>query len=536
MPAWERGVLPDAPAWGWRNWASMIGPGLLCAGAAIGGGEWLMGPVNTGRYGGGVLWVCTLSILAQVIYNIEICRYTLYTGEPIMNGKFRTFLGPFFWLGIYLFLDLGSLMPYQMASTATPVYAVVRGELPNPVADRATLLGIMCTLYVLTAVPLVCSGKIYTFIKGLMTVKVVVVFGTLVFLALMYSSAETWVDILTGYVRFGTVPVQSGGTENIFVSLFSGRGFPTMDPGAFAALAAFAAIAGIGGIKNTMISSYTRDQGWGMSGQVGAIPSIFGGRNLQLSHVGKVFDVTGESLPRWRRWVRHVVRDQAAIWGVGALVGVGLPAMLSVQFLPRGSAGDGWAMATLTAQGIEKAVGGDLGRFYWYLLMICGILVLLPNTVTDADSTVRRWVDLGWTASKRLQKWDPRRINLFYFWVLVGYVAAGVFILCFIPRPKGLVEIYGVIANFALGYSCFHVLAVNLVLLPRPLRPGWFNRTALSLAGVYFLALAQITLYFEIKKGNRALGYTFQALMGLFLLVLAAYAAALARGRERRAA
>ena len=94
MPPWEKGQLPEAPAWSWRRWYLLLGPGLLSAGAAIGGGEWLMGPVNSGRYGGAILWVTTLSILAQVVYNIEISRYTLYTGEPIMNGKFRTFLTP----------------------------------------------------------------------------------------------------------------------------------------------------------------------------------------------------------------------------------------------------------------------------------------------------------------------------------------------------------------------------------------------------------------------------------------------------------
>lgn len=537
MPPWDVGVLPEPPRWSRKSWAGMLGPGLLCAGAAIGGGEWLMGPVNTGRYGGCVLWVTTLSILAQAVYNIEISRYTLYTGEPIMNGKFRTFLGPLFWLGIYLVLDFGSLMPYQMASVATPVYALATGSLPNAADDKAVLLGIMCGLYVLSAVPLVVAGKIYSFVKAVMTVKVVVVFATLSFLALFYSSASTWADIGTGFFKFGTVPVRSGGTENLFGSLFSGAGLPAVDPQAFAALAAFAAIAGIGGLKNTMISSYTRDQGWGMGGQVGAIPSIFGGRRLELSHVGKVFEVTEASLPRWRGWLRHVTREQLAIWMTGALVGVGLPAMLSVEFLPRGVSGDGWAMAALTAQGVERTVGGTLGKVYGTLLLVCAVLVLLPNTISDADSTVRRWVDLAWTASRRLQRWEPRRINLFYFWVLVSYVSLGVLILLFIPRPKGLVEIYGCIANYALGYSCLHVLAVNLTLLPRALRPGWFNRLGLVLSGLYFFALSGITLYFEIEKGNAALGYAFLGLMIVFLGILASYAAWLVRrGGERLAA
>ena len=77
-----------------RSWALLFGPGLVAAGAAIGGGEWLAGPLTTARYGGAILWLATVSILGQVIYNLEICRYTLYCGEPIFTGKFRTAAGP----------------------------------------------------------------------------------------------------------------------------------------------------------------------------------------------------------------------------------------------------------------------------------------------------------------------------------------------------------------------------------------------------------------------------------------------------------
>jgi hypothetical protein len=78
-------------------------------GAAIGGGEWLAGPLTTARYGGAILWLCTVSIITQVLYNLEISRYTLYCGEPIFTGKFRLPPGPMFWLVAYLFLDFGSV-------------------------------------------------------------------------------------------------------------------------------------------------------------------------------------------------------------------------------------------------------------------------------------------------------------------------------------------------------------------------------------------------------------------------------------------
>ena len=94
----------------------------------------------------------------------------------------------------------------------------------------------------------------------------------------------------------------------------------------------------------------------------------------------------------------------------------------------------------------------------------------------------------------RLRAWDPSRIKQLYFWTLVAYVALGVLILLFLPRPKGLTEIYGCIANFAIGFSAFHVLCVNTRQLPPPLRPGFFNRAALFLSGSYFIALSGVTL------------------------------------------
>jgi hypothetical protein len=49
------------------------------------------------------------------------------------------------------------------------------------------------------------------------------------------------------------------------------------------------------------------------------------------------------------------------------------------------------------------------------------------------------------------------------------------------------------IYNYALGFSCFHVLAVNLVLLPRELRPNWLIRIGLIFGGIFFTTLAVIS-------------------------------------------
>jgi hypothetical protein len=563
MPRWSTGTLIDAPKFTWRNWFAMIGPGLLVGGSAIGGGEWLAGPAVTARYGGALMWLATISIVGQVFYNLEICRYTLYTGEPIFTGKFRTLPGPRFWLLVYLLLDFGCLFPYLAANAATPLAAVYLGRIPAGAGDEALVRGLGIGVFLVAMVPLVFGGKIYNTLKGLMTFKVVTVLGFLLFLAIFFSTFQTWREILIGFVRFGTVPVQRGedangnglldpgedwdgdghldvveerlpptvdtdgdgkpdawadidgddkpdkfrdvdgdgvrdgdNTANVFASLFQGHGMPAIDFSTIALLAAFAAIAGNGGLSNAPISNYTRDQGWGMGHHVGAIPSMVGGRDIELSHVGMVFQVTGQSLARWRRWVWHVLRDQLVIWMPACLLGMALPSMLSVQFLRRGTDVSDWYAAGMTADGVSHAVteswGANAGATMWYMTLLCGFLVLGPGMTASADGSIRRWVDVIWTSSRRLRALDPKRIRVVYFTVLMCYMGVGLVLLS-VGKPLGLLKMATLIMNFALGFSCFHTLVINLTLLPAPLRPGWLARAGLIVSGVFFFSLAVIT-------------------------------------------
>ena len=150
--------------------------------------------------------------------------------------------------------------------------------------------------------------------------------------------------------------------ENVFLEFFQRGRFPEVDLSLIAMIAALAAIAGNGGLTNTPISNFTRDQGWGMGHKVGAIPSVVGGHGITLSHVGCVFEVTEESLPRWRRWVRHITRDQVVVWMVACLIGVSLPSILSVEFLARGTDASEWNLAALTAGGVQQHVTDPAAR------------------------------------------------------------------------------------------------------------------------------------------------------------------------------
>ncbi|HXG66744.1 MAG TPA: Nramp family divalent metal transporter, partial [Blastocatellia bacterium] len=442
-----------------------------------------------------LLWLATLSILAQFIYNIEVSRYTLYTGEPIMTGKFRLRPGPMFWLGLYLLLDFGAILPYQIANVATTVAAVFMGEIPDPerVPAHAALLNVLVYVMVVVALlPLIFGGKVYNSLKAIMSFKIVVVLGFLAFLAFFYSSAGTWREIVVGFLQFGNVPVDGSNVDNVFLSFWRGDGLPDVDRSALPLLTSFAAIAGVGGLAQMTISNYTREQGWGMGRHVGAIPSIIGGRNIQLSHVGTIFRVTPESLERWKGWYRHILRDQLVIWMPAALIGVALPSMLSVEFLPRGTVAGQWVLAGMTAGGVQERVGGALGSFFWHMVLFCGFLVLMPSIASNADGFIRRWLDACWTSTRTLRELNPHHIRRLYFLMLTAYIAVCFFFLS-VARPMWLIVAYANLGNFALGFSCWHTLAVNVRLLPPELRPGWVTRISLFLAGLYFFALAILT-------------------------------------------
>jgi hypothetical protein len=559
MPRWESGELIDAPRFTWRNWIGLLGPGLVMGGAAIGGGEWLTGPLVTARYGGALFWLATLSIVGQVFYNIEISRYTLYCGEPIFVGKFRTPPAPLFWLGVYLALDFGAVFPYLAASAAAPVAGMWLGYMPNPDTnpdDKALILNLAFVIFILFLMPLFVGGKVYTSLKWLMSTKIVVVLGFLLVIAVLYSSAATWHSIGTGFLRFGTVPIRTAedrngngvldagedwdgdgrldvveerrdtdgdgkpdklddrdgdgirdgdNVDNVFVAWWEGRSLPPIDFTMIATLTAMVAIAGNGGLTNTSISAYTRDQGWGMGHHVGAIPSVIGGHKIELSHVGKVFEVTPETLPRWRRWVRHLARDQIAVWMPACFVGLALPSMLSVEFLQRGVEGSKWTVAGLTAGAVQERVTEVSGMAWWgtvcwYMVLLCGLLVLAPSATSAADGFIRRWIDVFWTGSARMRQVNPRRIRELYFGVLTAYAAFGAAMLWFVEEPIKLLEIVGVIYNYALGFSCWHTLVVNTLLLPRELRPGWFARVGLFLSGLFFIAIAGVATYITAIK------------------------------------
>ncbi|MBY0503471.1 MAG: Nramp family divalent metal transporter [Bryobacteraceae bacterium] len=480
FPTWDRDELPASPNLHRRPWTALIGPGLLMVGANIGGGEWLFGPLVTAQYGGQVMWLATVSILLQIFYNLSVMRYTLYTGEPVMIGFFRTWPGPIFWGLFYLMFEFGSVWPYLSSNAAVPLASVILGRLPGA-ADNSLVRAISYGVFLTAFVPLIFGGKIYNTLERVMVTKLALILGYLTFVTVFFVSATTWKEIGVGLVQFGTLPA---GNFN------------------WATLAAFAAIAGAGGLTNMGFSNYARDKGWGMGATTGAIPSAIGGRSIRLSHTGKVFELTPETMERWRGWLRHVRRDQLLLWAPGCILGVALPAMFSLEFIRGVQNVDGNAVAAITAQGIAARHGA----VFWYLTLLCGFLIMAPTQVSQLDAICRRWTDVLWVGSKALHRREGHEVKYVYYTILAAYGVWGLIALRITPDPLVLAIASGVMMNFALGFSSLHTLYALLVLLPKPLRPGLGQCAGLVLCAIFYIGVSLIAFGQQWPKIQAWLG------------------------------
>jgi hypothetical protein len=265
-----------------------------------------------------------------------------------------------------------------------------------------------------------------------------------------------------------------------------------LPPQDWAMLAGFAAIAGLGGMANTLFSNYARDKGWGMGKFVGAIPSAIGGRNVSLSHTGRVFPLDAENRSRWFGWMRHIRRDQF-VWTFVQFVGMALPCMLTLEFIRNATvAGD--RVAAMTAEGMADR-HPDYRFLFWTLTLFCGFIILAPGQVSVNDQIARRWTDILWTTTKWARRFAGPKVKFLYYGILSIFCLWGLVVLAMFDAFQ-ILKISTVLQNVALGFSSLHALYITRSLMPRELRPSLFMQLGTLVCGVFFLGISAIVVLY----------------------------------------
>ncbi|QDT26338.1 hypothetical protein Enr10x_16390 [Gimesia panareensis] len=463
LAPWGQEDLPAPPPFTIRNLFRTIGPGAILLAGSIGGGEWLIGPTITVKYGMSILWIATVAIALQLLFNLEAIRYTLYTGEPILVGIMRLRPGSKFWAGGYIFAAVAQLgVPALAAGCASVLFATFAGRMAGD--GDATALHLLTYLIIAITVGILLSGKtIERMLEYFSWVMIAFIFSFLIAVNLLFVPFSHWLKTLTGFFQFGSLPAN-------------------LDP---LLLATFAATAGSGGIGNLVITNWYRDKGFGMGAKVGSITSAFSHSEMQLSPVGKVFPITEENLTNWNSWWKYVSADQVWLWGMGCLIGMFLNVNLATAVIPENTNMEHLAAGAFQARYMAE----QLWTGFWWLALLNGFWVLMSTHLSNTDVLIRTVTDIVWVASPHLRERRKMSVSRLYYFFLAIATIWGLLAVHW-GHAIQLFKVLGAVAGPVLAIAALQILIINTRLLPQQLKPPLWRRGALIVCAICYGSLS----------------------------------------------
>lgn len=397
-----------------------VGPSLIGLGAAIGSGEWILGPLTIGKSGFvGIGWLITVAVGLQCLNNFETGRYITATGESPIIGFARVPPGRRVWVPLSLFMLLGCFVFGGWAkASAKSLFALLEGRAAVP-AD-ATAVNVMTFLLLGTVVLITWAFRRIT--RGLELVNAVLIaaeVGFLLVLCVLTVPLDVWWDGIEGFFRPAMPP----------------KGTTASDLGAVVGFAGLTA-----GLSWAFFAHY-RDKGYGMGYRVGFLA---GGRGEQkrLRSSGYAFPSDRANTACWKRWMGLLRLDMYGVFLPGAIIGMLLPTILVRHLaLSSGTVPDGKNIETFAA----ALLGAEHGRWLFYATLLVGFLIIFDTLVGILEVLVRNVTDAANT-SPRLGDAIEKDARRFYFPVMVAAIVIIGTITTF-SQPATLVQLSANLTN-----------------------------------------------------------------------------------------
>src|SRR6185436_11194806 len=108
--------------------------------------------------------------------------------------------------------------PYNASNAAVPLAAAILGHLPGnesypvlgwTITEGGLVIALGYAIFLLAFLPLIFGGTVYRMLEKVFTVKLVITLVYLVFFATFWVSRPNAWEVLTGFFRFGQVPLRA---------------------------------------------------------------------------------------------------------------------------------------------------------------------------------------------------------------------------------------------------------------------------------------------------------------------------------------
>lgn len=477
LPAWDSADLPEPLAFNFRNAIRTIGPGAILLAASIGGGEWIIGPLTAIKHGAGVLWIATVAILLQTLFNMESVRYTMVTGEPIFTGFMRLRPGSRFWSVCYILMGIAQLsVPALALGCAGVLFSTFAGRTPDSGPDYWPIHYISYGVIIGGVILLQSGKKVEAILEFLSWWMVLFIFTFLIVVNAIFVPWSVWQQTVGGM-------------------LFLNPAIPKdMD---LILLASFAATAGSGGLGNLAVSNWYRDKGFGMGKRMGSISGLLKSDDMPLRPIGFQPPATASNASRWKHWWNYAICDMSVLWGPGCVLGMLLNVNIAMTIIPRENAAEFMSKAGVVAGAFQaQHLSEQIWSGFWYLTLLNGFWILFSTHIGNTDVLVRTIVDICWTSSPRVRQGSAGR---FYSIVLAVLTVWGLLAVNF-GNVVQLFTVLAVVANPVLAIGAIQILLVNRRFLPKAMQPPLWRQGALVLAAIVYGVVSAVVVYDLISK------------------------------------
>jgi hypothetical protein len=465
-PPLRLGKLPKPP-----KASHLLGPGIVLAAMGIGMGEMVMWPRMALMWGPGVLWLALVGFTIQYFVQKEMSRWVSATGESFFQATARIGYNKVF---SWLFFFSAPIIYFWPGWIGT-AGQILSSALGNPFGEMSwqifAVLGVAAVLILLTVSPVV-----YEVIKKVMTGAIIVSSVLVAIVALMVATPERVLAVLRGFVSFGYwVPEMS---SKLFMPFVVGS----------------IAYAGPSGMQQTWYTLWCRDDGMGMGAYMGRITGFFG-REESMPEAGYTFDPKDrEEQEKWRGWRAYCNFDARILFYAMSIILTFFYVLLQLGALSIDPnlielERTGKSLAIITGMGeVFSAYMGPMAAMAFFLV---AFLQIWNTGLGVYDGYARGQADILYNNVP-----SARRISLsrWYYIFLYGTLIPACAAFFITKQPLVLVTMGTWLAAFAMAFYCPLLAYVNNKLLPKELRPKWYQTLWLLVGTVFYWGMILYSL------------------------------------------
>ena len=296
--------------------------------------------------------------------------------------------------------------------------------------------------------------------------------------------------IMAADVRAG-VGVAGGARRDRAASISASGPFEFFPAGAdLVLLSSLVAFSGAGRRRPiSSLSNWARDKGYGMGARAGYIPAAMGAESRSSPTAASALRLTTTRCGAGAAGGASSASISGAYSPCGALLGMLLPALFYVTFLPRGTDIQGLGISAALASAVDARAGALIGGAIAFL----GAWILFKTQLDNFEGMSRAITDMLWTSSPWARTWSGGDVRAVYYTIMAILAAWGVFALR-LAQPIVLLKISANVAGVIFIIASLHLLYINTTLLPAHVRPGPWRRAALVVMAVFYAIFVGLSL------------------------------------------